>query len=66
MYVGLECRDNEFDEAKCELVKGKLRRLRGLDSLRLQNYYTECKMGVFLDFDWRPHRKLIHVFSAKW
>lgn len=56
----------EFSEAKCNLLKSKLRRLRHLTTLRLHNYYSEGKLGMFVDFNWHPYRKLIHVFSGKW
>ena len=56
----------EFSEAKCDLIKKKLRKLKQLSLVRLQNYYTEGKLGLFLDFNWHPYRKLIHIFVGKW
>ena len=37
-----------------------------LDKIKINNYYTECKMGIFVDFNWGTFRKLIHIFAGKW
>ena len=66
MYGSGYCRDMGFSETKCELIKTKLRRLKQLVVVRLQNYYAEGKLGMFVDFSWQPYRKLIHIFAGKW
>lgn len=40
---------------------------RVLEKIKFHNYYVECKMGVFVDFNWGTVlRKAIHIFAGKW
>jgi hypothetical protein len=32
----------------------------------IQNYYKECKLGMFEDFNWHPFRKKVHINANVW
>lgn len=58
--------DMEFCQEKCDEVRRCVRKIRGLEKFVLQNYYAECKMGQFVDFNWHPYRKNINIKAAVW
>ena len=59
--------DMEFSQEKCDILRKRLaNQFKFLKKVLLQNYYKECKLGNFQDFNWAPYRKKVNINAAVW
>lgn len=58
--------DMEFCQEKCDVVRRSVRKFKNLEKFVIFNYYQECKLGMFVDFNWAPYRKNINVKASVW
>lgn len=58
--------DMEFSQEKCDVLKRVFKKMKVMGKLIIENYYSECKMGEFVDFNWHPYRKSINIKSGTW
>ena len=64
--IKIKIMDMEFCQEKCDLLKRFLKKMKVLHTLIIHNYYAECKMGNFEDYNWHPFRKKINIKSGVW
>jgi hypothetical protein len=64
--VSIKIMDMEFEEQKCNLIKGFVKELKVIKNFKLQNYYKENKLGMFEDFNWYPLKKETHIIGKVW
>lgn len=64
--IKLRLMDMEFCQEKCDTLKRYLKKMKVLETLIIHNYYSECKLGLFEDFNWHPFRKKVNIKSGVW
>ncbi len=59
--------DMEFSQQKSDIIRKRLsNELKTLKNVNIQNYYKECKLGNFEDFNWYPYRKKVNIKAGVW
>lgn len=65
-HLELKLMDMEFSQEKCDILRKRLGEYKRLKKVTIVNYYKECKLGMFEDFNWHPYRKKVNINSGTW